>query len=66
MLLSLDPVHKTVLSEIIIIVINNNNNNKIYLNSEHSRKLKAYKGQPRAKQMHTLIAPHLTITTKAI
>ena len=43
---------------------NNNNNNKIYLNSEHSRKLKAYQGQPRAKHMHTSIAPHLTIKTK--
>ena len=45
---------------------NNNNNNKIYLNSEHSRKLKAYQGQPRAKHMHTSIAPHLTIAKKAM
>ena len=44
---------------------NNNKNNKIYLNSEHSRKLKAYQGQPRAKHMHASIAAHLTITTKA-
>ena len=45
---------------------NNNNNNKIYLNSEHSRKLKAYQGQSRAKHLHTSIAPHLTITTKVM
>ena len=50
---------------IYVCMYNNNNNNKIYLNSEYSRKLKAYQGQPRAKHMHTSIASHLTITTKA-